>query len=269
MAQNNVAVAKIDQFKGVLNNQTIRAQLKNSLKENAGAFMSSMIDLYSSDTTLQNCDPEKVALECIKAASLKLPINKALGFAYVVPYKGVPTFTIGYKGLIQLAQRTGQYRTINADAVYEGEYIGGDKLTGEIDLSGEKVSDKIIGYFCYIELINGFSKTLYMTKEQVETWAKRYSPSYTSNYSPWKTEFDKMAQKTVIRRLMSTYGAMSMEMQNVVDEDPDNEAKVNRDIAANANIIEVDVTSGEVKETAPAQIPQNTQAPEDVPPAGF
>jgi recombination protein RecT len=268
MAQNNVAVAKIDQFKGVLNNQTIRAQLKNSLKENAGAFMSSMIDLYASDTTLQGCDPEKVAMECIKAASLKLPINKALGFAYVVPYKGVPTFTIGYKGLIQLAMRTGQYRTINADAVYEGELAGGDKLTGEIDLSGERTGDKVIGYFAYIQLINGFEKTLYMSKAEVEEWAKRYSPSFKSNYSTWQTEFDKMACKTVIRRLIGTYGAMSMEMQNVVAED-DNEAKVNRDVAANANIIEVDVTSGEVKETATAQIPQNTQTADIISPAGF
>jgi recombination protein RecT len=269
MAQNTAVVQKIDAFKGILNNQTIRAQLKNSLKENAGAFMSSMIDLYSSDTTLQNCDPEKVALECIKAASLKLPINKALGFAYVVPYKGVPTFTIGYKGLIQLAMRTGQYRTINADAVYEGEFVGGDKLTGEIDLSGERTSDKVIGYFAYIQLINGFEKTLYMSKAEVEEWAKKYSPSYKSDYSPWHTEFDKMACKTAIRRLIGTYGAMSMEMQNVISED-DIETKVKRDVASNANIIEIDANTGEVKaEPAPTQIPQNTQAPEDIPPAGF
>ena len=109
MANNNLA--KIDQFKGILNSQTIRAQLRNSLKDKAGQFMSSMIDLYSGDTYLQQCDPEKVALECVKAAALDLPLVKSLGYAYVVPYKNVPTFTIGYKGLIQLAQRTGQYLT--------------------------------------------------------------------------------------------------------------------------------------------------------------
>ena len=119
-------MAKMDQFKGILNSQTIRAQLRNSLKENAGAFMSSMIDLYSSDRTLQECDPEKVALECVKAAALNLPLVKSLGFAYVVPYKKVPTFIVGYKGLIQLAQRTGLYKTINADVVYEGELRGVD-----------------------------------------------------------------------------------------------------------------------------------------------
>ena len=106
----NNNLARIDQFKGVLNSQTIRAQLKNSLKDKAGQFMSSMIDLYSGETVLQNCDPEKVALECVKAAALDLPLVKSLGYAYVVPYKNVPTFTIGYKGLVQLAQRTGQYK---------------------------------------------------------------------------------------------------------------------------------------------------------------
>ena len=100
-------LAKVQEFKNVLNSQTIKAQVKNSLKEKAGAFMSSMIDLYNGDSALQNCDPEAVALECVKAAALDLPIVKSLGYAYVVPYKNKPTFTIGYKGLIQLAQRSG------------------------------------------------------------------------------------------------------------------------------------------------------------------
>ena len=266
MAQNSTALQKIDVFKGVLNNQTIRAQLKNSLKDNAGAFMSSMIDLYAGDTTLQACDPESVAMECIKAAALKLPISKALGFAYVVPFKGKPTFLVGYKGLIQLAMRTGQYRTINSDEVFEGELIKKDKLTGEIDMTGEKVSETVEGYFAYFELINGFAKTLYMTKPEVEAWAKKYSPSYGSAYSPWKTEFGKMAKKTVLRRLIGTYGPMSMDMQNVLDGDDDAETKVRRDIGSNANIIEIDATELK-KETA--EIAENVQAEETIPNPGF
>jgi recombination protein RecT len=246
---------KLDQFKGVLNSQTIRAQLKNSLKEDSGAFMSSMIDLYSGDSALQNCNPEAVALECIKAAALNLPLVKSLGFAYVVPYKNVPTFTIGYKGLIQLAQRTGQYKTINADVVYEGEISGFSKLSGEIDLSGQKVSDTVVGYFAYIKMVNGFEKMLYMTKEEVEAWAERYSPSFKSNYSPWKTEFDKMAIKTVLRRLIGTYGIMTSTMQQVFASD-DYEHKIEREIKANANktMIEVNKETGEVTESAPAEI---------------
>lgn len=227
-------LAPADQFKAVLNEGTIRAQIKNSLKEKAGAFMSSMIDLYNGDTTLQSCDPRAVALECIKAASLDLPINKSLGFAYVVPYKGKPTFTIGYKGLIQLAQRSGQYKYINAGPVYEGELAGINKLSGMIDLSGEKVSDTVVGYFAYFQLINGAEKTIYMSKTDAEAWRDRYSPSARSNYSPWKTDFDKMAVKTCLRRLISTYGIMSTEMQAAIMADGD---------AAEANSIQVQVPS--------------------------
>lgn len=249
-------LATLDQFKAVLNEGTIRAQIKNSLHEKSGAFMSSMIDLYNGDTLLQNCDPRAVALECIKAASLDLPINKSLGFAYVVPYKNKPTFTIGYKGLIQLAQRSGQYKYINADVVYEGELKGRNKLTGMIDLSGEKISDNVIGYFAYFQLINGAEKTLYMSKAEAEAWKNKYSPSANSTksyYSPWNTDFDKMAIKTCLRRLISTYGIMSTELQQALMAESDPEAnstpvQVPHDLKPNNVVATVDLETGEVIE---------------------
>lgn len=263
---SQAALAKVDQFKSLLNTPTIRAQIKNSLKENSGAFTSSMIDLYSGDSALQKCDPEKVLMECVKAASLKLPLVKSLGFAYVVPYKNVPTFTIGYKGLIQLAQRSGQYQTINADNVYEGELVGRDKISGMIDLSGERSSDTVVGYFAYFKLVNGFEKMLYMSREDVEEWAKRYSPSFSSNFSPWKNEFDKMAQKTVLRRLIGTYGIMSPDMQTAMVQDDKGKTPV-QEIKENANktpidvnVIEIDPDTGEVLEP-------DLPSEEDVPPA--
>lgn len=237
-------MVKMDQFKGILNSQTIRAQLRNSLKENAGAFMSSMIDLYSSDRMLQECDPEKVALECVKAAALNLPLVKSLGFAYVVPYKKIPTFIVGYKGLIQLAQRTGLYKTINAGVVYEGELQGIDKLSGMLDLSGTRTGDTAIGYFAYFKLLNGFEKILYMTKDDVTAWGERYSPSFNSSYSPWHTEFDKMAMKTVLRRLIGSYGPMSAELQRVFDTD-DHGTTPQQEIKENANKTMIDITVNE------------------------
>jgi len=269
MSENSLA--KVDQFKGILNSQTIRAQLKNSLKENAGAFMSSMIDLYSGDSTLQKCDPEKVALECVKAAALKLPLVKSLGFAYVVPYKNVPTFTIGYKGLIQLAQRTGQYKFINTDTVYEGELAESDKLSGMIDLSGERTSDKVVGYFAYFKLLTDFEKILYMTKEEVQAWAEKYSPSYNSSYSPWKTEFDKMAQKTVLRRLIGTYGPMSQEMQTALTTDdhgttPQQEAKERANQKPiDISYTDVDPETGEVIEPGAEEPESDNNPAPDVP----
>lgn len=245
-------LASVDNFKAVLNSSDIKARLKNSLKNNWSQFATSMLDLYSGDSYLQKCDPYAVAVECVKAATLNLPISKSLGFAYVVPYKNAPTFTIGYKGLIQLAQRTGQYKTINADVVYEGELKGHDKLSGMIDISGEKTSDDVIGYFAYFQLVNGFEKMLYMSKTEVEAWKNKYSPSATSGYSPWKTEFDKMALKTCLRRLISTYGIMTTEMTTALESDnsgttPQQRAEEKVQSNANSTFVDIDQKTGEIK----------------------
>lgn len=243
----NEITARKDAFIAAMNDNVIKAQLKRSLNDGSGAFMSSMIDLFEGDKSLQACDPVKVVAECVKAAALNLPIVKSLGFAYVVPYKNVPTFIIGYKGLIQLAQRTGQYKTINADVVYEGEMRGLEKLSGNIDLSGERISDKVIGYFAYFKTVYGFEKILYMTKSDVEAWANKYSKSVSSPYSPWQTEFDKMALKTVLSRLLRTYGIMTTELQEAFRcETAEEQAR--KEIEQSANTIVIDV-NGEVRET--------------------
>ena len=260
-------LTKVDQFKGVINSQTIKAQVYNSFKdkEMAGAFLSSMIDLYSGDSYLQKCDPEKVALEAVKAAALHLPIIKSLGYAYVVPYKNVPTFTIGYKGLVQLAQRTGQYKIINADVVYEGELKGFDKLSGIPDISGQRVSDKVVGYFAYFRLLNGHEHVFYMSREDMVKYAERYSPSYNSSSSPWKTEFDKMAMKTTLRQLLSKWGPTSTEMQKV--EQLDDKGSVPMQ-TPNKAMIDIDAETGEVlsvhkKNDAPAE--EESQKPARAP----
>lgn len=267
MSNTQIANPKVDQFKMVLNDSTIRAQLKNSLKEKSGAFMSSMLDLYSGDSYLQKCDPRAVAMECLKAASLDLPIVKSLGFAYVVPYNNKPTFIVGYKGLIQLAQRTGQYKTINAGVVYEGEYQGYDKLSGMVDISGERISDKVIGYFAYFKLINGFEKVLYMSRDEVEAWKKRYSKTQ-SDATPWAKEFDKMAMKTCLRRLISGYGVMSTQMQQAVQYDAAGEQsrnaveRITKEAAENANqtVIDIDQSTGEVIDVQPEPVTVDMQS---------
>lgn len=218
---------------------SVQEQFKNALAENAPSFVASIVDLFNSDPYLQNCEPKQVVMEALKAAVLKLPLVKSLGFAYLVPYKKdgklVPQFQIGYKGLIQLAMRTGQYRIINADVVYEGEYKSKNKLTGEFDLSGEPTSDKIIGYFAHFEMLNGFSKTLYMTKERVTEHAKKYSKSYAVKGGPWEKEFDAMAIKTVLRGLLGHWGFLSVEMMNAMDDDTDAQDRVHDEINNKAN----------------------------------
>lgn len=230
----------------MLEADSVQKQFYNALKENKDAFTASIIDVYTGDQALQTCEPRLVIQEALKAAVLKLPINKALGFSYIVVYNNnkrdsngqwvkipTPTFVVGYKGYIQMAMRTGQYRTINADVVYEGELRGVNKLTGEIKFDGEKTSERVIGYFAHFELLNGFSKTLYMSVDEVAAYAKRFSPSVrrettieqliekaqetsTGKGTGWEGNFETMALKTVIRRLLSKYGYLSIEMQDAM-----------------------------------------------------
>lgn len=209
------------QMKVLINSQVLMDRVQKMLGASAGTFLSSVLDLYTSDGYLNKCDPNAVMAEAMKAASLSLPITKALGFAYIVPYGNVPTFIIGYRGLIQLAMRTGKYKTINAGCVYEGERMVENRITGEIKIEGEPTSDKAIGYFAYMELTNGFSKMVGWTREKVVSFAKKKSRSYNVANSAWQTDFDSMAQKTVLRQLLSKYGIMSVEYVDALAHDED------------------------------------------------
>lgn len=252
---NNQQVEKrkpVDVLKSVLNAPSVQGQFQNALGSNSNSFVASIIDLYNTDKSLQTCNPSQVVMEALKAAVLKLPINRALGYAYILPFKNkgvlTPTFIIGYKGLIQLAMRTGQYRYINADVVYEGEIAGRDKLTGSIDFTGQKKSDKVIGYFAHIELLNGFRKTLYSTVEEIAKHAKMYAPTLKfskditveslaklAGKEPtgigWTNSFDDMAIKTVLRELLSKYGYLSIEMQSAIVQDIETDIRAERDNA--------------------------------------
>lgn len=266
----NKPVSKVDALKNILNAPSVQEQFNNALKENRGSFVASVIDLFNGDASLQACDPKSVVMEALKAAVLKLPINKALGFSYIIAFNNSkkvagnwvkvmePTFQIGYKGYIQLAMRTGQYRTINADFVFEGELRSANKLTGEISFDGSKTSDVIVGYFCYFELLNGFSKTLYMTVSKMAEHAKRYSKSIPAATTieqlislskvtvpekavGWTGNFNSMALKTVLRNLLSKYGYLSIEMINAMDNDQEPSENENQPaISANKQVIDID-----------------------------
>lgn len=278
----------IDLFKSVINAPSVQTQFNNALGEHKDAFVASLIDLFTGDKSLQTCKPQMVIAEALRAATLRLPLNKALGFSYIVVYNNsvknpdgtwtkvpTPTFIPGYKGYIQLAMRTGQYRTINADYVYEGELRKVNKLSGEIAFDGEKKSDKIVGYFCYFELLNGFSKTLYVSVEDMAAYAKRYSPSIGKNTTieqliskandgivskkvGWEGNFNDMALKTTIRRLLSKYGYLSVEMQNALSKDVEEQEMASRnDIIeeqANKQTITIDESSYEEVDTETGEI---------------
>lgn len=272
VAQQPQGTAKqmaVASFKKVADSSYYQQQLKNVLKENAGTFAASLMELVTGDEKLLACDAKLLMAEAMKAASLKLPLNKQLGYAYIVPYGKTPTMIIGYKGLYQLAIRSGLYKNINADVVYEGEYQGYDKITGELHLDGEKVSDKPVGYFAYFELTNGFKKMMYMSVDEMASYCKKYSATMKSckmsneqlaemaekqaksgpgNSVGWYGNFNDMATKTVLRRLLSKYGYLSIEMRNAMSVDEAETAEEHRDaqFAEAKTVITVDAQTGEV-----------------------
>ena len=257
MAETQVTLKtnSLAKLKGILNNETMQQNFRNILAENAGAFMASIIELYQSDGALQKCDPNRVVLEALKAATLKLPINKQLGFAYIIPYNSVPTFQLGFRGLIQLAQRSGQYRYINADVVCEGESVNYNRITGMLEISGTAKSETPVGYFAYFQLLNGFEKCVYWTREKVEAHAKRYSKAWSKADSPWHTNFDAMALKTVLKTIISKYGVMSVEFANAIANDSVDD-RVEAEVAQNANGQPIVLPTGAAPALEAALVPE-------------
>lgn len=257
MAETQVTLKtnSLAKLKGILNNETMQQNFRNILAENAGAFMASIIELYQSDGALQKCDPNRVVLEALKAATLKLPINKQLGFAYIIPYNNVPTFQLGFRGLIQLAQRSGQYRYINADVVCEGESVNYNRITGMLEISGTAKSETPVGYFAYFQLLNGFEKCVYWTREKVEAHAKRYSKAWSKADSPWHTNFDAMALKTVLKTIISKYGVMSVEFANAIANDSVDD-RIEAEVAQNANGQPIVLPTGAAPALEAALVPE-------------
>jgi len=246
---NDKALTKIpiEKMKTMLSTESVKNQFRNALQDSAPLFVASLIDVYGGDKYLQKCAPGAVIMEALKAATLRLPINKSLGFAYIIAYKDVPSFQLGYKGLIQLAMRTGQYKYINADVVYEGEEVKTDRVSGATTITGEPKSDVAAGYFAYIQMLNGFEKMIYWPKAKVISHAKKFSKTYGGANSSWATNFDAMALKTMIRNLLSKYGIMSVEMISAMSSDTDErnpEARADEEIEREANagdVIDVEV----------------------------
>jgi recombination protein RecT len=209
--------------------QDIQKRIEGLMRDRASQFITSLTSLVNTNPTLAQCKPETVINAAMKAAVLNLPIENNLGFAYIIPYKnhGVyeAQFQIGYKGYIQLAQRSSQYRTIGTAIVHEGQLIEEDPLRGNKYDWKSKTSDKVIGYVCLFALVNGFEKQLYMSREEMAVHAERYSKAYSydlkskTKSSPWSTDFDLMALKTVIRLLIPKYGPMSIDMKEAVQAD--------------------------------------------------
>jgi len=200
-------------IQSLVSQESVKARFEELLGKKAPGFISSLLAVVNNNKLLARANPNTIIAAGAMAASLDLPINQNLGFAYIIPYGNEAQFQMGYKGYIQLAMRTGQYQTINAAEVYEGEIVKQNRFTGEYEF-GEKTSDKIVGYIAYFKLVNGFEKYLYMGIEEMQSHARKFSKNYKGGTDKWGlTDFHSMAIKTVLKRLISKYGILSIEMQ--------------------------------------------------------
>jgi recombination protein RecT len=203
----------------LLSQESIRARFNDVLGKKAPAFLSSIMSAYSSNQQLHECEPMSIITAAMIAATLDLPINPSLGMAHIVPYSGIAQFQMGWKGFVQLALRSGQYQTINATPIYEGQIKNQNSFTGDFEFQEAKTSTKVVGYLLYFRLINGYQKYFYMTAEEMEAHAKKYSKAYQKNFGTWKDMFEPMALKTVVKLGLSKYGPLSVDMQNAVVHD--------------------------------------------------
>lgn len=261
-------------LKALLASPAVKRRFEEVLDKRAPQYMTSIVNLYNSEAQLQKCDPMTVISSAMVAASLDLPVDKNLGYAWIVPYYDRKSktyraqFQLGYKGYIQLALRSGQYRYINAIPVHEGELQKWNPLTEEIEIDFEsRESDEVIGYAAFFELLNGFRKTVYWKKEDVEKHRQKFSKSSFG----WENDWDAMALKTVLKSLLSRWGILSVEMQKAVIEDDEERHRIDitpEEEEASENVIDFEPGQTEAAETLSedpfAELEENTEKENNV-----
>lgn len=216
MADSQVAKQQTFTITQLVKDEGFKVEAEKMLGKGAPQFLSSVLTLANSDPKIRDLDPVKLYNTCLMAAALKLPFNSNLGQAYIIPYKGEPQLQIGWKGFVQLAQRSGLFKTINVSDVREGEIEDYDRLSGDIRFAwiqddSERRKKKVIGYVAYFKLLNGFEKSLYMTVGDLEAHATKYSQTFKRKSGVWVDNFDAMAQKTVIKLLLNKFAPLSLD----------------------------------------------------------
>ena len=251
-------------FKALMNTPAMKKKFTDILHEKSDSFMGSLMTLVGGDNYLSQAEPMTIIASALKAATMDLPIDKNLGYAYVVPFNrsekvgnkwvkhNEAQFILGYKGYIQLAQRSGQYKALNALAIYDGQLIDWNPLTEEFTFDYKaKVSDEVIGYVGFFELLNGFKKTVYWTKQEIESHRIKNSKAYDKEKlsGAWVDNYDSMAIKTVLRNMLSKWGLLSVEMQSAITSDE----KVfrvdeNNDLIEEADLSDMEPMPNDLKE---------------------
>lgn len=228
-------MANLQVFNATITNPRTQEYLQQVLAEKKNSFVNNLTALVANNKALQECEPLTTMYAAIKATALNLPLDQNLGFAYVIPFrnnkegKTEATFQMGYRGYIQLAMRSGQFKTINVRDVREGEIVDEDFVSGELKFKklpdAERANAPVIGFVAYFELLNGFRKMSYWTVAELKAHGMRYSQTYSSKNdyvrknSKWETDFEAMASKTVLKLLLAKYAPLSVEMQEAIVSD--------------------------------------------------
>jgi recombination protein RecT len=215
----STAITKFDKTRATLRSDKSIERFIEVLgnKANAQAFISSVLIAVGNNPKLQDCSTASICESAMRAATLRLSVDPSLGHAHLVPYKGVCTFQVGYKGYEQLALRTGKYRYINLATIYEGQVVEENQLKGIHSIHKLPISKTAIGYMLYFELYTGYSKTFYMTVEECDAHGRQFAPSYNYDSSLWKTNPHAMYKKTVIKMGLSRWGYFDQSDRVVIE----------------------------------------------------
>lgn len=253
-----------------LTQDAVKAQINNVVGgKNGTRFITSIVSAVQANPALQECTNQSILSAALLGETLNLSPSPQLNYYYLVPFSDknrgkVAQFQIGYKGLIQLAIRSGQYKKINVLSIKEGELEYFDPLNEEIKVKlmvddwDKRESAPTIGYYATFTLTNGFTKSMYWSKAQMENHALTYSAGYKAKkgYTFWERSFDRMAEKTMLKQLLSRWGIMSTELIQAIDAD---EAVINEDGSMNyvetEEVIDVQPAAEPIKEEAPAEDP--------------
>ena len=259
-----------------LNSEKVIGNVEQALgKDNKQRFITGVISAVNNNPALSECTNQSILSGALLGESLKLSPSPQLGHYYLVPFNDknsgkVAQFQLGYKGYIQLAIRSGQYKKLNVLAVKKGELEYFDPLNEEIKINlmvdkwDEREEAETIGYYATFELVNGFKKAIYWSKKQMENHALKYSPGYKAKkgYTFWEKNFDMMAYKTMLRQLISRWGIMSIEMQSAFENDmtfTDNSGAV-KYTEMDAEIIDAEVVEVPEENTESSDKEQQTSA---------
>ncbi|MDO4649167.1 MAG: recombinase RecT [Eubacteriales bacterium] len=281
MAVKNSLTRKPEGIAAYLTKDAVKNQINNVIGgKNGTRFISSLVSAVNANPGLSECTSPSIVSAALLGESLNLSPSPQLGQYYMVPFndrknnRKVAQFQLGYKGYVQLALRSGQYRKLNVMSIKEGELIKYDPLNEEIEVNliedeDEREQAETVGYYAFFEYMNGFRKTMYWSKKKMVAHAEKYSMGYKAHkgYTFWEKDFDGMAYKTMLRQLISKWGIMSIDLMTAMDGDmaviEQDGSKTYVEADDEAMVIDANETPEPVKQTAQPASQKSAPEPEN------